>query len=114
MDPLIAVVRHTHPEVLRTVDIITSRNCLIMLARWLRKPSWRFRIDVERCGKALLFRNIDVYDPDSPAKIGKVGSAVERATTKEVPGYDKDLSHYRIVRFVCAIMLLCNSLADSL
>ncbi|KAI0775565.1 hypothetical protein BD413DRAFT_278470 [Trametes elegans] len=92
----------------RDVDIVTDRNGLRKLMRWLRhsghewdEPLKEFRIDLQLGGeKTVLMHRWEkrTREMAKPPKSG-CGLNFERLTTSPAPGCERGTGHHRIVRY---------------
>ncbi|KAI0354854.1 hypothetical protein OH77DRAFT_1404162 [Trametes cingulata] len=92
----------------RTIDIVTDRNGLRKLMRWLQhsdssfgEPLKEFRIDLQLGGnKTVLMHRWEkrCREIATPPKSG-CGISFERQTTSPAPGCQRSTGHHRIVRY---------------
>ena len=84
------------------VDVVTDRNALRKLMRWIDgKTTREFRIDLELAGENTLFLfRWEKRHREEPS--GKsFGFTFEEETTNVAPGCGASTSHHRIVKYVC-------------
>ena len=84
-----------------SVDVVTDRNALRKLMRWIDGNVTReFRIDIELAGDNTLFlfrwekRHREVPNGKS------YGFGFEEETTNEVPGCQGSTGHHRVIKYV--------------
>ncbi|TFY64818.1 hypothetical protein EVG20_g5820 [Dentipellis fragilis] len=89
----------------RSIDVVTDRNILRRLMRWLvqsHQPK-DFRIDIELGGDHTLLMN--KCGPNVLLKHSKdarcFGFGFEGATTRNVEGCERSTGHYRIIKYEC-------------
>jgi hypothetical protein len=109
--PMIAAVKHLRPDFpLGTVDIITSRNNLRKLLRWIdgdTASAYRdnsFRIDIQLLGKKTVsFRRWEVKS----SEMGGFGYGhnFEKASTRPAKGCEGTSGHHRVLAYVCGSCL---------
>jgi len=93
------------------VDVITDRNGLRKLLRWLNPSEGRevrdFRIDVELVGvKTIVLNRCEGYTGEPPA--GKsYGFAFEEATAHAAPGCPRS-GHHRAITYVRYHCMFCK------
>ncbi|KAK1230846.1 hypothetical protein PQX77_006064 [Marasmius sp. AFHP31] len=103
--PLIASVDFHHANEARSfdwssVDIITDRNGLRKLLRWVRGEVDRdFRIDLQLAGKkTILFTRWEKHTKEHPMFTGTFGHNFEEASTKPTKGCEGSTGHHRVVQ----------------
>jgi hypothetical protein len=100
--PLIAAVHHLEPDYKWSeVDILTDRNGLRKLLRWLTDRFVKdFRIDLQLAGdKSLIFNRWSEKASVSPSERLGYGRNFEAACT-EIPAGHRALGHHRIIEYV--------------
>ncbi|EIW75664.1 hypothetical protein CONPUDRAFT_147212 [Coniophora puteana RWD-64-598 SS2] len=81
-----------------TLDVITDRNSLRKLLRWVTgSNSNPFRIDVQRSGKTCIFTKVKTADHS--AQTTGYGLGFEAAATRPGPGCEGTYGHYRIITY---------------
>jgi len=86
------------------LDVITDRNNLRKLMRWLNNVDGTtkdFRIDMQLAGKKTLLLNRWEKRSREFLSGRSFGYAFEEATTKKVKGCEASTGHHRIVKYVC-------------
>lgn len=104
MLPMILAVKHVDPEhALSDYDIVTDRNGLKKLLRWINQTDqYRdFRIDIEIVGiDTLLFSRWDIRTYEQGG--AGFGHEFKKLTVKEAGWKESlQLDHRRIVAYVC-------------
>jgi hypothetical protein len=87
----------------KSIDIITDRNNLRKLLKWISGDRASFRIDVQRVGNTVLFQRWDEKILD--VAIHGYGREFELASTVVAPGCIGTAGHYRMVTYVRTIYL---------
>ncbi|KAG8933817.1 hypothetical protein FRC02_011139 [Tulasnella sp. 418] len=96
--PLIKAVQHIEPDFdFSSIDILTDRNNLRKLMRWLSGESKEFRIDLERVGDCLVLKRWEVLTQEVPQP--GYGHVFELASTDIAPGCVGTTGHHRIVSY---------------
>ncbi|EJD39287.1 hypothetical protein AURDEDRAFT_116214 [Auricularia subglabra TFB-10046 SS5] len=103
--PLIAAVQHMHPDfAFSNVDIVTDRNSLRKLLRWIRgresdSTVKEFRIDVQMNGRTMLFTRRESKTKELSNRAYGIG--FERACTSAPPGQavPRQTGHHRVVKY---------------
>ena len=100
-----------------SVDIITDRNGLRKLLRWLqyspgaeKEPLKEFRIDLQLGGKKTLLMNRwekRTRENAEPPRSG-CGMNFERESTTPMKGCDRSTGHHRIVQYVSKLFHICD------
>lgn len=88
-----------------SVDIVTDRNGLRKLLRWINAvsgdPPRDFRIDVELAGsKTVLLNRWEQLTKEQPGARRSYGFNFEEAMTVPAPGCERGTGHHRIVTYV--------------
>ncbi|KAL0064238.1 hypothetical protein AAF712_008823 [Marasmius tenuissimus] len=104
--PLIASVDFHHANEAKpfdwsSVDIITDRNGLRKLLRWIQGDADRdFRIDLQLAGKkTILFTRWEKHTKEYPMFSGTFGHNFEEASTKPAKGCEGSSGHHRVVHY---------------
>ena len=95
------------------VDVITDRNGLRKLLRWLSPGKWvpGFRIDVQLVGtKTLVFSRWENCARE-PASGHSHGFRFEQAMTRPAPGCPSS-GHHRTITYVCDSFFLGGSVSN--
>jgi hypothetical protein len=101
--PLVAAVtkQNIQPQVdWKTVDIVTDRNSLRKLLRWVRGTGRDWRIDTELVGGKTVFLNRWEQQTVDQLHGTMYGFGFENAATKTVPGSEGIAGHARIATYV--------------
>ncbi|KAA1472274.1 hypothetical protein DENSPDRAFT_850802 [Dentipellis sp. KUC8613] len=85
-----------------SIDVVTDRNGLRKLARWIDKGASArdFRIDIELGGdRTLIMSRWEPNTRDSAGNGRSFGFGFEEATTRHAQGCGKSTGHYRITKY---------------
>lgn len=86
-----------------SVDVVTDRNALRKLMRWIDGNATReFRIDLELAGENTLFLFRWEKRHRESANGKTYGFGFEEETTNEVAGCQGSTGHHRIIKYVSA------------
>ncbi|KAL5482355.1 hypothetical protein ACEPAI_8949 [Sanghuangporus weigelae] len=99
--PLVLAVAHLSPDFdFPSIDIVTDRNNLRKLLRWINGTiSLDFRIDLQLSGSTVLFTR---YEPTKvEVESGRLGFGrnFEQYTTKRLAGCESSTGHHRIITY---------------
>jgi hypothetical protein len=112
--PLVAAVNEQNvqpPVDWQSVDIVTDRNSLRKLLRWVRGTGRDWRIDTELVGDNTIFLNRWEQQTVDHLNGTMYGFGFEKAATRTVPGSDGLPGHARIATYVrayCEYEMICT------
>jgi hypothetical protein len=91
-----------------SLDLVSDRNTLWKLFRWVTGSAEDFRIDLEVAGKTCLFTRWESRDADTIEGFVGFGREYEKASTTLPPGCERATGHHRIISMVrsCTISLV--------
>lgn len=110
--PLVAAVQHMHPDfAFPNIDVVTDRNSLRKLLRWIRGRESDatvkdFRIDVQMSGRTMLFTRRETKTKELSNRAYGIG--FERACTSAPPGQaiQRQTGHHRVIKYNLEDMVL--------
>lgn len=103
--PLFVAVKEQTPSFdWSKVDIVTDRNGLRKLMRWIKGDDKKFRIDLELAGdNTLLMRRWEEKYQEQMSGY-TYGFAFEKKMTEEAEGCEHSSGHHRIITYVSQIL----------
>ncbi|CAL1713706.1 unnamed protein product [Somion occarium] len=91
-----------------SVDIVTDRNSLRKLLRWIdfvetgaywKRPPWDFRIDTQLVGQKTIILQRWQESAFQTVDWGSYGETYETAATRSAEGFKGSLGHHRIIKY---------------
>jgi len=117
LEPLFLALDVMAPKYdLASVDLVTDRNNLRKLHRWVTNNTDKdFRIDAQLLGKeTVTFRRWEMRNTQGGTKSRGFGHSFEREVTQVPPGCDGSTSHHRIVEYdFGGLRILCRFEVDA-
>ena len=105
--PMFTAIERMQPSFdYASLDIITDRNNLRKLLKWIEGSSQSdFRIDLQLCGEntVVLGRWESKPVETNPWKLG-YGMNFEKYTTRLLAGCEESTAHHRIISYVCTFL----------
>ncbi|KAG8905589.1 hypothetical protein FRB99_008587 [Tulasnella sp. 403] len=101
LSPIFAAIADMNKEeCLKDVDIISDRNNLRKLLKWVTgSADDGFRMDVDVVGNTCLLTRVDDFDSETIVGFRGFGRQYEKVSTKLPPGNEKSTGHYRVISF---------------
>ncbi|KAL5501869.1 hypothetical protein ACEPAH_9130 [Sanghuangporus vaninii] len=99
--PLVRAVDHLSPDFdFSSIDIVTDRNNLRKLLRWINGTiSLDFRIDLQLSGSTVLFARYESTKVEVESGRLGFGRNFEQYTTKRLAGCESSTGHHRIITY---------------
>ncbi|KAL5519749.1 hypothetical protein ACEPAG_1409 [Sanghuangporus baumii] len=99
--PLVLAVDHLSPDFdFSSIDIVTDRNNLRKLLRWINGTiSLDFRIDLQLSGSTVLFTRYESTKVEVESGRLGFGRNFEQYTTKRLAGCESSTGHHRIITY---------------
>jgi hypothetical protein len=84
----------------KSLDLVTDRNSLRKLFRWVTGVVQDFRIDLEVTGKTCLFTRRESCNTETLQGFRGYSREYEKVSTVLPPGCEKTTGHHRIISIV--------------
>ncbi|KDQ06416.1 hypothetical protein BOTBODRAFT_181611 [Botryobasidium botryosum FD-172 SS1] len=117
LEPLFLALNTMEPEFdMAAVDLVTDRNNLRKLLRWVTDDNDRdFRIDAQLLGEeTVILTRWEEHNTEDSTGFRGFGHSFEREATKVPPGCRGTTGHHRIIQYTLGdLRVLCRSVVDA-